>query len=117
MAREYHEACTSQHTWNLHVQNEAPMGLETLTSVSRVAIVSLGAKHHCTPMLLTLLGLWCTGNPKRVAQLEARGELLQLVRNLLPELERAQSQRIEPARSHLADHEILEVVGLPLALK
>lgn len=78
------------------------------------AIRHLGDVHYATPMTIALLGLWTAGTPKRVKELEKKGELLPLFKCLMSQLEKA--QEMTGTHPHLATHEIMLEAGIPLRL-
>ena len=92
------------------------MGLDILKKDTCVAIANCAADFYCTPMAMTLVAIWCEGNPKLVMRLETEKQLLPFLIGFVPDLDRAQELRVAPSNSHLADHEILELAGLPLIL-
>lgn len=93
------------------------MGYEILNRETFLAASVLGSRHRCVRLTHVMLGMWCEGNPKLIRKLESTGELMKLLEDLMPDLNRATTERIESSNSHLSDHEILEIAGLPLILR
>lgn len=79
-------------------------------------ITTLGVQNDCLLMLMKGVQIWQDGNPKAVRELEKRGELLPVLRNLVPNLQMAQDMKDQSNERvpTLPDYEYLEMGGFPM---
>lgn len=76
------------------------------------ALVLMGTQNHVSQVMNALLQIWMTGWPQRVKQMEQSGQLVPMMRRLLPQLDQAADLRAAAENSHLAMHEILQMAEL-----
>lgn len=78
------------------------------------AISKIASANRCLPVTVTLLRIWQEDNPEKLKLLEADGQLIPLMEDLMPALDVAQDLRAEASNQWMADHEILQMAELPL---